>query len=149
MRKSRIIILVTVSLAFALGGTLFSAYGQEKAKQTAPAVVKETAGLTVARLVVGTGVENKEPVGVAEKFAASTEKIYCFLEATGIVKDTEVSFVWIYNGKEMLKTNMTLKAGGKWRTNVNKNLHGLKGDWKVELRDAGGNVLKEVTFKAE
>lgn len=149
MRKSRTIILVAVFATILLGGTLFSAYGQEKEKQPAPAAVKETAGLTVARLLVGTGMENKEPVGVSEKFAASTEKIYCFLEATGILQDTEVSFVWIYNGKEMLKTNMQLKAGAKWRTNTNKNLRSLKGDWKVELRDASGKILKDVTFKVE
>lgn len=110
---------------------------------------KDAAGFTIARLVVGTGIENREPAGVAEIFLASTEKVYCFLEATGIAKDTEVSFVWIYNQKEILKTNMPLKAGPKWRTNTNKNLRGLKGDWKVEIRDSAGNVLKDVKFKVE
>jgi hypothetical protein len=35
------------------------------------------------------------------------------------------------------------------RTYANKNLMGLKGDWKVEIRDPGGNVLKDVKFKVE
>jgi Protein of unknown function (DUF2914) len=146
MRKKGII-LVAAFISIFMCGTLFLVNGQEKSKQ--PAAAKEAAGLTVTRLVVSTGVENREPVGVAAKFPASTEKVYCFLEATDILKDTEVSFVWIYNGKELLKTNMPLKAGSKWRTNTNKNLRGLKGDWKVELRDAGGKVLKDVTFKVE
>lgn len=140
-------ILITISLIIFLGGYLFSAYGQDKSNQAVAA--KDTAGFTIARLVVGTGIENREPAGVAEIFLASTEKIYCFLEATGIAKDTEVSFVWIYNQKETLKTNMPLKAGPKWRTNANKNLRGLKGDWKVEIRDSAGNVLKDVKFKVE
>ncbi len=117
------------------------AYGQEKAK--------EGTSFTIARLVVGTGVENSEPVGAAETFAASTEKVYCFLEATNIAKDTEVSFVWSYGDKEMLKTTLPLKAGPKWRTYANKNLRGLKGDWKVEIKDSEGKVLKDVKFKVE
>jgi hypothetical protein len=97
---------------------------------------------TIARLVVGTGVENKEPVGVAETFPATTEKVYCFVEATEIPKDTEISFVWLYGEKEMLKTNLPLQAGPKWRTFANKNTGGLKGDWKVEIRDSDGKVVK-------
>jgi hypothetical protein len=116
-------------------------YGEEKSE--------ESAGFTIARLVVGTGVENTEPVGVSETFPASTEQVSCFLEATNIAKDTEVSFVWFYSEKEMLKTTLPLKAGSRWRTYANKNLRGLKGDWKVEIRDPGGNVLKDVKFKVE
>ena len=117
------------------------AYGQEKSK--------EGASLTIARLVVGTGVENNEPVGAAETFPASTEKVYCFLEATNIPKDTEISVVWIYGGKEMLKTTLPIKAGAKWRTYANKNLRGQKAEWKVEIKDAGGKVLREIKFKVE
>ena len=117
------------------------AYGQEKAK--------EGASLTVVRLVVGTGVENNEPAGAAETFPASTEKVYCFLEATQIARDTEVSFVWSYGDKEMLKTTLPLKVGPKWRTYANKNLRGLKGDWKVEIKDSEGKALKDVKFKVE
>jgi hypothetical protein len=140
-------ILITIPLIIFLGGYLFPAYGQNESNQAVAA--KDAAGFTIARLVVGTGIENREPAGVAEIFSASTEKVYCFLEATDIAKDTEVSFVWIYNQKEILKTNMPLKAGPKWRTNANKNLKGLKGDWKVEIRDAAGTFLKDVKFKVE
>ena len=84
---------------------VLQAYGQEKSK--------ESSEFTIARLVVGTGVEKAEPVGVAETFPASTEKVYCFLEATNIAKDAEVSFVWVYGQKEMLKTTLPLKMGAK------------------------------------
>jgi len=113
-----------------------------------PAAAQDKA-FAVARLVVGTGVENKEPVGVAETFPATTEKVYCFLEATEISKDTEVSFVWFLGDKEMLKTNLPLTMGPKWRTFANKNVGGMKGDWKVEIRDSGGNLVKDVKFKVE
>jgi len=39
--------------------------------------------------------------------------------------------------------------GSKWRTYAHKNLRGLKGDWKVEIKDANGNLIKDVKFKVE
>jgi hypothetical protein len=104
---------------------------------------------TIARLVIGTGVENREPVGVAETFPATIEKVYCFLEASEILKDTEISFVWFYGEKEMLKTNLPLQTGLKWRTFADKKIGGMKGDWKVEVRDAKGNLVKDIKFKVE
>src|SRR4030043_679376 len=131
----RFLLILIVIVAWVM---VRQAYGQEKSK--------ESAEFTIARLVVGTGVEKSEPEGVAETFPASTEKVYCFLETTNIAKDTEVSFVWLYGQKEMLKTTLPIKAGAKWRTYANKNLRGLKGEWKVEIKDPDGKVLKDVKF---
>ncbi len=141
MRRQKAFRLLFILTVMTVWIMVFPAYGQEKSK--------ESVEFTIARLVVGTGVENSEPVGVAETFPASTEKVYCFLEATGIGKDTEISFVWGYGGKEMLKTTLPLKAGPKWRTYANKNLRELKGEWKVEIKDPDGKVLKEIKFKVE
>ncbi|MDI7260639.1 MAG: DUF2914 domain-containing protein [Thermodesulfobacteriota bacterium] len=137
-KNMTLILLVVLTVC----GILFSAYGQEKPKQ-------EQVGMTIARLVVGTGVEKGEPGGVAEKFPATMEKVYCFLEAKNIPKDTEISFIWLHGQKELLKTTLPLKMGPKWRTYAHKNLRGLKGDWKVEIKDANGNLIKDVKFKVE
>ena len=64
------------------------ASGQEKPK--AEGAAKEAEPFAITRMVAGTGVDNREPTGVAEKFPANTEKIYCFLEATNIPKDMEI-----------------------------------------------------------
>jgi hypothetical protein len=132
-------ILLLVLMAFIVWGTILPVSAQEKAKPE----------FTMVRLVVGTGVDNREPVGVAETFPETTEKIYCFLEATDIAKDTEVSMIWFHGEEEMLKTSLPLNMGPRWRTYAYKNLRGLKGDWKVELRDANGNLLKDIKFKVE
>lgn len=141
MKRQKVANFVFILMAIAAWVMVLQAYGQEKPR--------ESAEFTIARLVVGTGVEKAEPVGVAETFPASTEKVYCFLEATDISKDTEISFVWSYGGKEMLKTTLPLKAGPKWRTYANKNLRGLKGEWKVEIKDPDGKVAKDAKFKVE
>ncbi|MFH1756727.1 MAG: DUF2914 domain-containing protein, partial [Pseudomonadota bacterium] len=66
-----------------------------------------------------------------------------------IPKDMEISITWFHGQKEMRKINLPLKAGSRWRTYAHKNLGGLKGDWKVEIKDAEGKLLKDLTFKVE
>ena len=147
MKKHGKGIFMLVLMVIAAWGIIFPVYAQEKGKQEGAA--KETAPFAVKRLVVGTGVENGEPVGAEETFPASTEKVYCFLEATDIAKDTEVSFVWFSGEKEMSRFSVPLKMGSRWRTYAYKNLRGIKGDWKVEIRDSDGKVVKDVKFKVE
>jgi len=147
MKKHGVVMFIFVFILITAWGMVLAVYGQEKGKQEG--ISKVMAVFTIQRLVVGTGVDKGEPVGVAETFPASTEKVHCFLEATNIAKDTEVSFVWLYGQKEMLKTTLPIKAGAKWRTYANKNLRGLKGEWKVEIKDPDGKVLKDVKFKVE
>lgn len=144
MKKHAPLMGAIIFMAFLLGGLILPAVGQEKPKAETPGQE-----WTIARAVVGTGVENQEPVGGAETFPASTEKVYCFLEATNIAKETEVSFSWFYGDREMRKVNVPLKAGPKWRTWAYKNLGGQKGDWKVQIKDREGKLLKEVKFKVE
>jgi hypothetical protein len=144
MRKCAFIGLFLFWALAAAGIMPLSGFTQEKAKPETPA--KE---ITIARAVMATGVENQEPVGSAETFPASTEKVYCFIEATNISQDTEISFVWFYGDKEVRKITLPLKSGPRWRTWAYKNLGGQKGDWKVEVKDASGKVLKEVKFKVE
>lgn len=143
--KTRVAAFMVISLL--AGGILFTAYGQKESQQTLSA--KQSMGWTVARLVVGTGVDNREPQGVAETFPASTRKIICFLDAKNVAEDTKVTFVWMFQGKEALKTDLLLKKGPQWRTRADKKINGQKGDWKVEIRDSAGNVLKDVQFKVE
>jgi len=141
MKKQKVVRFGFILILSALWIFICQTFGQERSKGVDD--------FTIARFVVGTGVEKSEPVGIAETFPASTEKVYCFLEATQILKDTEISFVWVYGGKEMLKTILPIKAGAKWRTYANKNLRGLKGEWKVEIKDSEGKVLKDLKFKVE
>ena len=140
MKKHGTGLLILVLVVIAAWGIILPVYGQEKAKQEG--AEKEAAPFAIKRLVIGTGVENGEPVGAAETFPASTEKVYCFLEATDITKDTEVSFIWFNGENELSKFSVPLKTGPRWRTYAYKNLRELKGDWKVEIRDPDGKVFE-------
>jgi hypothetical protein len=104
---------------------------------------------TVERLVIAGSVENREPVGVVDAFASTTEKVYCFLEARDITKDANINFIWYHGDEEMARIELPLRQGPRWRTYSSKKIAGLKGNWKVELQDEGGTVLQAVEFMVE
>jgi hypothetical protein len=132
MRNATVIILTVVGISVALWALpAFSAEG----------------GFTVSRLVVGTGVQDREPVGVAETFTASDDKVYCFLEATDIEEDTSVSFVWFHEESETARVEVPLGKSPRWRTYSSKLLGGQTGQWKIELQDPSGNILNSVSFE--
>ncbi len=106
-------------------------------------------GVRIERMVIATSVENREPQGVAEVFPATTEKVYCFIEARNIAQDSQVVLVWYHGNNEMLRTPLNLRQGFRWRTYAYKNLHGMKGEWRVDLLDSEGKLLKSVSFKVE
>ncbi len=138
IRFTALMVLAFVVLSFS---TLV--FGEEKAKQEA------ATSFTVARLVVGTGVENREPVGVAETFPASTERVYCFLEATNIKENTSINFVWYLNNTEVAKVDLQLNQGIRWRTYSSKSINGQTGNWRIEIKDMVGNTVSSVSFKVE
>lgn len=133
MKRWMALMIVLYFIAFGLG-----AYAQ----MTEP-------GFSIERLVIAGGVENREPVDVKDTFPSTTEKVYCFIEARNIKDDTNITVVWSNNGKEVLKTSLPLKKGFRWRTYADKKLHGMKGEWKVDILDGAGNPVKSITFKVE
>lgn len=142
----------SITFVFAVTLILISnrAYSQEGMTETTAKPKAKIAELfNVAQFVVCSGVENRVPTGIAETFSASTFTVYAFLDATKITEDTQVTFVWIYNKKEISKFELPLKKGYRWRTFASKTVSGMKGDWAVELKDANGDTLKTVQFKIE
>ncbi len=140
MRKFPVLITALSLILISLTCAAFAAGGETAADETV---------FTIQRFVIAGSVEDREPVGVVNAFASTTEKVYCFLEAGNITKDTTVSFVWYHGDKKMATVTLPLRKGSRWRTYSSKKLGGLKGDWKVELQDAGGNVIETVAFSVE
>ncbi len=108
-----------------------------------------SASFEIGRLVIAGSIDNREPVGIVNAFASSTEKVYCFLEALNINEDTSVSFVWYLGETEKARVELPIRQSRRWRTYSSKKLGGLTGDWKVELQGADGSVLQVVEFSVE
>ncbi len=149
MKKVTVFVLA-LCLTVLTGAAL--AQQQTPAPPAAPAVKAApapAAGLTIARMEIAGSVENREPKGIAATFPATQEKVYCFLEFQNVPAETSVSVVWTLGMNEMGNVPLTVKAFSKYRTWANKTIGGMKGDWKVEIKDASGTVLKSATFKIE
>lgn len=102
--------------------------------------------LTVEKLAFSTGVENRTPVGVDSVFASDVGRVYTFTKIVGVEEPTTIFHVYYYNGQEMAR--IELKIGGTpWRTWSSKTiLPEWKGEWKVEIIDEGGNIIKTGKF---
>jgi hypothetical protein len=107
------------------------------------------AGLSISRMEIAGSVENREPLGIAATFPATTEKVYCYLEFKDVPQDTTITYVWTLGQDEMGKVTQQVKQSSRWRTWANKSLNGMTGDWKVDVLDESGAVLKSATFKVE
>lgn len=125
------------------------AYADEKMPTAFEKAEVKPALFVVARFVVAKDVQDREPVDATDIFPSATDKVYCFLEAKDIIEETNVECVWYLNGTQMRVSSLTLSKGSRWRTYANKSINGQRGDWKVDLRDANGTVLKSVSFKVE
>ena len=100
-----------------------------------------------ATAVVCTGVNDRAPVGAAEKFAGSVGQLACFSELHG-VKD-KVVHAWFRGDKEVAAIELPVK-GERWRTwSIKKIPASWTGPWRVEVRDASGAVLATAKFTVE
>ncbi len=142
MKKYSICLLAMILLIVSVASVNAATAMQATAEKSAPV-------FSVARMLIAGSIEDREPVGAVSAYSASTEKVYCFLEATDIKENTEVSFVWFHEDKKMAAVTLQLNKGPKWRTYSSKKLGGLTGAWKVELHDASGNVVLDVGFTVE
>lgn len=132
-------------LSIALAASLLA--GAAVAQETkAPA---QTPTITIQEASIATGVEKRLPVGVAEQFSPEMGQLVCWTKLTAPEAPTEIEHVWFYKDKEM--TRVKLSVGAKtWRTWSRKTIaKSAIGDWRVDVVDAQGNVLKSVKFSIQ
>jgi len=140
-------LILLLSLVY---GTVIAEQEPAKDTQSEPAASEaQESGLTVSRMVMAGSVENREPVGTAESFPASQDKVYCYVELKDITEDMNITFDWSLGEKDMGKVTQQVKKSSRWRTWSNKSINGMKGDWTVDLMNDAGDILKSASFKVE
>jgi hypothetical protein len=94
-----------------------------------------------AELQVGTGIEDREPVGVGTSFPATVGQLVAWSRITG-AEGASVEHVWRFPDGD-IEAVVPLEVGGSpWRTWSRKTIPAeWAGQWIVEVRDAGGTVL--------
>ena len=103
--------------------------------------------LEVAEGVITTQVSERSPVDAVQVFpAASAGKLYCFTRVTGAAGEAAVVHVWYRNGVEVRRMRLPVRAAD-WRTwSVMAIDPEWTGEWKVEVRDDRGRLLRSVPF---
>jgi P pilus assembly chaperone PapD len=102
--------------------------------------------LTISRMEISAGVMHQTPLDIGTTYTASQEKVYCYLEFKDVKTETTIYVVWMLGQKEMDKIPLVIKPYSKFRTWASKKINGMKGEWKVNIFDDNGNLMKSASF---
>lgn len=138
-------------LVLAFAGTVMAqqAAAPAAAPAPAPAAAAPAPSLTISRMEIAGSIENRQPAAIAASFPATQDKVYCYLELKDIAKDSTITYAWTFGQNETDKVTQPVRKASRWRTWGNKSIAGRKGDWKVDVLDETGAVLKSAAFKVE
>jgi hypothetical protein len=102
--------------------------------------------LEVSEAVITTQVIDRVPVDAIQTYPASVERLFCFTRVTGAAADTSITHVWYLRGVEMSRIELPVRSSD-WRIWSQKTIiPGSAGDWKVDVLDAEGKLLKSISF---
>jgi Protein of unknown function (DUF2914) len=98
---------------------------------------------TVDSLVFAATIDARSPVGANTEFQSTVEKVSCWIKITSSQAPTSLKHIWYKDDNKVFELPLTLKSqsGRLWST---KSVS--PGNWKVEVVDEGGNVVKSGTF---
>ena len=111
----------------------------------APTVAAQQSDVEVTEAVLARDVVERAPVDTASAFPADVGRVYLWTRISGAA-GTTVHHVWFHGDEE--RGDVSLSVGGSpWRTWSSKTIPPeWTGAWRVEVRDADGNVVSEVRF---
>ena len=121
---------------------------QDTTKAAAPAPAPAAVALTVVDAAVARGVVDRMPQDTGAAFPDSVGSLVFFTKISGAPAgaETVVHHVWFHGDTQVADVELHI-AGSPWRTWSRKTVPAdWKGAWHVEVRDAGGAVLKRVDF---
>ena len=126
----------------------------ERTTKTEQVSVKELepAELKVRRLVVASGVENREPIGASETFEAGDDRVYAFVElANRSSHDGGIVLVFEKGSTRAGMVELDVPGDvGRWRTwGYTRGLR-QPGTWNVVVREqSSGKELARTTIEVE
>lgn len=103
--------------------------------------------MEVVEMEICTAVQDRLPVGVDTVFLKTVEQLYCYTKISGGSEPSKIWHVWYYNDQEMARIELSVKAE-MWRTWSSKKIaEEWIGDWRVDVVNEAGIVLKSKAFK--
>ncbi len=134
------------------GGRESADPGELDQEMEAEPEVVAPSGFRVFRAYVCKGIEQSEPTEAGKSFIPTADgvlRLCCFSEIGGADRPDTVSHVWYWGEREMARVPLEVK-GDRWRTWSTKRIvDEWRGDWRVDIVDPDGFVLKSLTFSVE
>jgi DUF2914 family protein len=121
---------------------------QDSTRAAAAAAAPATGALSVAVGVVARSVVDRAPQDTGAAFPADVGGLVCFTQVEGASADAPgtIHHVWFHGDAQVADVELTAR-GSPWRTWSRKTVPAdWTGPWHVEIRDAGGAVLKRIDF---
>jgi hypothetical protein len=109
----------------------------------------ESVDIKITELVITSKLVKGKPIDSIKRLSSSTDKnLYCFTRTTAPAgTDGSIKHLW-YRGEEKVGEFTLPVKGDKWRTYSKKSIQkGWAGDWRVDVVDDGGKLLKTVKFR--
>ena len=104
------------------------------------------ASLQVQDVAIGTGVQERVPMGISSYFDSSVGKLYAFTRVVGAEGDTRVYHKW-YHGNDLVADVPLMVRSGDWRTWSTKNVQPhWTGDWRLVVVSEDGSILETIKF---
>ena len=104
------------------------------------------ASLQVQDVAIGTGVQDRVPMGISSYFDSSVGKLYAFTRIIGAEGDTRVYHKWYHGDVLVADVTLTVRSGD-WRTWSSKNVQpDWTGDWRLVVVSEDGSVLETIKF---
>jgi hypothetical protein len=111
-----------------------------------PVPVTVPAHLHLAEAVLCEKIDNFKPVNPSLVFSVSLGKVTCFTEFDVVPQKMEVYHDWIKKDKSIFRKKLLLKPP-RWSSISTIQLREAdKGPWRVEVRDAGENLITTLRF---
>jgi hypothetical protein len=111
-------------------------------------VLAQESSLAVTEMSITTRIVRGNPVDSVQRISSSSiHQLYCFTKVTDS-EDAERQIVhaW-YRNDEMVSRFVLPVKGTSWRTYSKKLVtRDMAGDWRVDVLDSAGNLLKSTKF---
>jgi hypothetical protein len=107
--------------------------------------------IKITELAVTTKVSKGKPIDAVHRISSRTVKaLYCFTRTvTDDGEETSLRHVWLRDGQVVKEADLPVK-GKRWRvySTLPINVESV-GNWRVEVRDTAGVVIKSVEFRIQ
>jgi uncharacterized protein (DUF58 family) len=105
--------------------------------------------IKITELAVTTKVSKGKPIDAVHRIShRSIKALYCFTRTQqDDAAETSIKHVWLREGQVVKETELAVK-GKRWRVHSTLPVNvSSVGNWRVEIRDGAGVVLKSVEFR--